>query len=175
MLPAGLKLIPQAELGIPDAVEDGETFIANATTKAIHASRLSGLPAMADDSGLEVDALGGAPGVYSARYAGEHATDAENVEKLLSALRDIPEAERTARFRCVIALIPRAGDTDPILCEGTWEGCIQVRPSGQSGFGFDPVFYVPTHGCSAAELDAAVKNRLSHRARALGTLMDFLT
>lgn len=175
ILPSGLELVPQSELGIADAPEDGKTFIANATAKALNASRLSGLPAMADDSGLEVDALDGAPGVYSARYAGKDATDAENVEKLLSAMRDVPEAQRTARFRCVIALISRADETAPVICEGTWEGRIQSGPTGDNGFGYDPVFYVPTHGCSAAELDAAVKNRLSHRARALRALMDVLT
>ena len=175
LLPPGLKLIPQSELGIPDAAEDGNTFVANATAKALNASRYSNLPAMADDSGLEVDALGGAPGVYSARYAGEGATNAENVSKLLDAMKDVPETARTARFRCVIALLPEAGGTDPIICEGTWEGRIQTEPTGSGGFGYDPVFHVPTHNCSAAELDPAVKNRLSHRARALNALMEVIS
>lgn len=175
MLPPGLELIPQSKLGIPDAAEDGNTFVANATAKALNASRYSNLPAMADDSGLEVDALGGAPGVYSARYAGEAATSAENVSKLLDAMKDVPEAGRTARFRCVIALLPEADRTDPIICEGTWEGRIQNKPTGSGGFGYDPVFHVPTHNCSAAELDPAVKNRLSHRARALQALMEVIS
>lgn len=174
MLPSGMKLIPQSELGIPDAVEDGDTFVANAIAKALNASRYSNLPAMADDSGLAVDALGGAPGVYSARYASENATDTENVVKLLHAMKDVPEDERTARFHCVIALLPSASAIDPIICEGVWEGRIQTRPTGNSGFGYDPVFHVPTHNCSAAELDPTVKNQLSHRARAFKALMEVM-
>jgi XTP/dITP diphosphohydrolase len=175
MLPPGMELIPQSDLGIADAVEDGQSFIENATIKARNACRYSGMPAMADDSGLEVDALGGAPGVYSARYAGSGATDADNVNKLLSAMIDVPDIERTARFRCVIALLWHAEDAEPVICEGAWEGRIQTRPSGVSGFGYDPVFFVPAHNCSAAELEPAEKNRLSHRAGALKELLNAIS
>lgn len=175
MLPPGMELVPQSDLGIADAVEDGQSFIENATIKARNACRCSGMPSLADDSGLEVDALGGAPGVYSARYAGSGATDADNVDQLLSAMIDVADIERTARFRCVIALLWHAVDPEPVICEGTWEGRIQTRPSGVSGFGYDPVFFVPTHNCSAAELEPAEKNRLSHRARALKELLNAIS
>lgn len=175
ILPPGIDLIPQSRLGIPDAVEDGTTFVENATIKVLNACRHSGLPAIADDSGLEVDALDGAPGVYSARYAGQGATDQENVAKLLDALKTVPDAERTARFRCVIALLTDPGKSTPVICEGVWEGTIQTAPTGSSGFGYDPVFHVPGHGCSAAELEPALKNRLSHRARALEKLLDTIS
>lgn len=172
ILPAHLDLIAQSELDIPEIDESGKTFAENAILKARNASSRAGMAAVADDSGLEVDELKGAPGIYSARYAGVGATDAENVEKLLHALKGIPGEKRTARFRCAIALIKNADEPHPLVCEGTWEGMIQDHPTGHSGFGYDPVFYVPSLDCSAAELDSSVKNRLSHRAQALNSLKD---
>jgi XTP/dITP diphosphohydrolase len=167
ILPTGLEAIPQSALGVPDVEETGKTFIENAIIKARNASLHSNLPALADDSGLEVDYLGGSPGVYSARYAGPDATDVENIDKLLHQLEDVTGEDRTARFHCAIALFHTADDPHPIICEGSWEGLIQSRPTGDYGFGYDPVFHVKSHHCSAAELDAAVKNQLSHRAQAL--------
>lgn len=174
LLPDAFLLRPQSEFDVPAADESGTTFAANALLKARNASRHTGLPAVADDSGLEVDALGGRPGVYSARYAGPGASDRENVDKLLGQLRGIPPAGRTARFRCAIAFVRAPEDAEPLLCEGVWEGWIQTGPSGDNGFGYDPVFHVPTHGCSAAELGADVKNKLSHRGQALTGLIDLM-
>ena len=170
ILPTGLEAIPQSTLGVPDVEETGKTFIENALIKARNASLHSNLPALADDSGLEVDYLGGSPGVYSARYAGPYATDVENIDKLLHQLEDVTGQDRTARFHCAIALFHNADDPHPIICEGSWEGLIQSRPTGDYGFGYDPVFHVNSHHCSAAELDTAVKNQLSHRAQALRKL-----
>jgi XTP/dITP diphosphohydrolase len=170
ILPAGLEAIPQSALNVPDVEETGNTFIENAIIKARNASLHSNLPAVADDSGLEVDYLGGSPGVYSARYAGPEATDVENIDKLLHQLEGVTWENRTARFHCAIALFRDAGDPRPIICEGIWEGLIQNQPTGDYGFGYDPVFHVKSHHCSAAELDAAVKNQLSHRAQALRKL-----
>ncbi len=170
ILPAGLELIPQSAMGVPDVEENGTTFIENAIIKARNASLHSSLPALADDSGLEVDFLGGSPGVYSARYAGPEATDAENIDKLLHHMEGATGNNRSARFHCAVALFRDAGDPRPIVCEGTWEGLIQNRPSGDNGFGYDSVFHVKSHHCSAAEIDATVKNQLSHRAQALRKL-----
>jgi XTP/dITP diphosphohydrolase len=170
ILPAGVEAIPQSGLDVPDVEESGKTFIENAIIKARNASLHSNLPALADDSGLEVDYLGGSPGVYSARYAGPEATDVENIDKLLHHLKDVTGENRTARFHCAIALLHDADDPRPIICEGTWEGLIQNRPTGDYGFGYDPVFHVKSHHCSVAELDAEVKNQLSHRAQALHKL-----
>lgn len=167
---SGIDVRPQDEFNVPDAPETGLTFIENAILKARNASRAAGLPALADDSGLCVDALDGAPGVYSARYAGPDATDADNVAKLLAALVDVPAARRGARFQCVLALLRHAGDPMPVICQGTWEGAIQRESTGANGFGYDPVFHVPDQGCSAAELDSDAKNRISHRGRALAEL-----
>ncbi len=176
LAPRGLSLLPQTEFDIEDAVEDGLSFVENAIIKARHASRLSGLPAIADDSGLEVDALNGEPGIYSARYANGSAdresNDAANNALLLQKLKGLPEAERTARFQCVIAFMRFADDPMPLICQGSWEGRILDAPRGEQGFGYDPLFFVPTHGCSSAELDPAVKNTLSHRARALQQLLE---
>ena len=158
----------------PTVVEDGVTFAENARKKAVSLARASGLLTLADDSGLEVDALNGAPGVRSARYAGPGAGDAANVAKLLEALADVPEAGRTARFQCAIVLLRRAEDPTPIVCQGTWEGRITTAPRGANGFGYDPVFFVPSHGCTAAELPAEAKNALSHRGQALRALMEAL-
>jgi len=149
--------------------ETGLSFVENAILKARHAARLSGLPALADDSGLAVDALGGAPGIYSARYAGDGG-DAANNAKLLEALKEVPDAGRGARFVCALALVRHAEDPLPILCEGLWEGRILHAPRGEHGFGYDPLFWVPEKGCASAELEAAEKNRLSHRARAMAQL-----
>ena len=167
----GIELVSQRELGIADADETGTTFVENALLKARQATRLSGLPALADDSGLAVDALHGAPGIYSARYAGPKANDAGNLEKLLTMLKDVPEAERGARFQCVLVYLRHALDPTPLICQGTWEGRILTAARGTSGFGYDPVFFVPTHECSAAELPPEVKNALSHRGQALRQLL----
>lgn len=171
---AGLQLRPQSDFAVPDADETGLSFIENAILKARHASRISGLPALADDSGLCVDALGGAPGLYSARFAGEHGNHAANIEKLLGELKDLPDAQRSARFVCVLAALRHADDPQPIVAEGVWEGRILHAPAGAGGFGYDPVFFAPEFGCSAAELDAATKHRISHRARAMTVLAERL-
>ena len=165
-----LTVIPQAEFRITDAEETGLTFVENAILKARHAARASGLPAIADDSGLEVDVLDGAPGVYSARYAGEPSSDAANNEKLLAALAGVPPERRTARFRCVMVYLRHERDPSPIIAQGVWNGAILFEARGAGGFGYDPLFHVPEHGCASAELDAAEKNRISHRAQALRAL-----
>lgn len=167
----GMEALPQSDFGVPDADESGLSFVENAILKARHAARLTGLPAIADDSGLEVDALNGAPGIYSARFAGVGASDADNVQKLLSALKDVPEAERTARYQCLLVFMAHAEDPTPLICQGSWEGRILFAPKGENGFGYDPVFWVPGEQCSAAELPPEVKNRLSHRGQALNRLL----
>lgn len=169
-----LEVVPQTELGIPDAVEDGLSFVENALKKARHAAKLTGLPAIADDSGLEVDALRGAPGIYSARYAGEGASDAQNWQKLLVDLEGVPEGERTARFQCLMVYMAHELDPTPIICQGSWEGRILTAPQGENGFGYDPLFWVAEHHCTAAELSAELKNRISHRGRALRQLVEAL-
>ncbi len=170
---AGLHLtaVPQSDFSVVDVEETGLTFVENALLKARNATRHTGLPAIADDSGLEVDALHGAPGIYSARYAGAGASDARNVEKLLADLREVPEARRTARFVCLMVYLRHELDPTPIICQGTWEGRILFEPRGRGGFGYDPVFFVPTHNCSSAELPPEVKNELSHRGQALRALV----
>ncbi|HTM70310.1 MAG TPA: RdgB/HAM1 family non-canonical purine NTP pyrophosphatase [Luteimonas sp.] len=167
---SGHVLRAQSEFGIADADETGLSFVENALLKARHASAATGLPALADDSGLCVDALGGAPGLYSARYGGVHGDDARNIARLLGELRDVVDEERTARFHCALALLRSADDPRPLVAEGSWEGRILHAPRGAAGFGYDPVFLDPEHGCSAAELDPVVKNRISHRGRALTVL-----
>jgi XTP/dITP diphosphohydrolase len=171
-LVAGLdvEILPQAQFDTPEIEETGLTFVENAILKARNAAQHAGLPAIADDSGIEVDALNGRPGIYSARYAGVGASDAQNLQKLLADLRDVPETQRTARFRALVVYLRHALDPTPIICQGTWEGRILLAPRGENGFGYDPVFFVPTHNCSAAELDAATKNELSHRGQALRQL-----
>jgi XTP/dITP diphosphohydrolase len=170
---AGLQLevVPQSQFNVTDAEETGLTFVENAILKARNAAQHTGLPALADDSGLEVDALHGAPGIYSARYAGPKANDSENLQKLLGMLKDVPEEKRGARFRCVLVYLRHALDPMPLICQGTWEGRILPVPRGTNGFGYDPVFFVPTHACSAAELPAETKNTLSHRGQALRQLL----
>ena len=168
--PLGLHCVPQAELGIDDVEETATTFVENALLKARHAARISGLPALADDSGLCVDALGGAPGLYSARYAGPGATDDANIAKLLDALRGRPDAGRTAHFHASIVLLRHADDPRPTIAEADWPGRILHAPRGTEGFGYDPVFLDPASGLSAAELDPATKARISHRGRAVHAL-----
>ncbi|NVZ09971.1 RdgB/HAM1 family non-canonical purine NTP pyrophosphatase [Allochromatium humboldtianum] len=170
-----IHIRPQGEYGVPEAEETGLTFVENAILKARNAARHSGLPAIADDSGLEVDALRGAPGIYSARYAGSGATDEANLRKLLTDLAEVPEAERTARFQCVLVYLRHAEDPTPLICQGAWEGRILFEPRGSNGFGYDPIFLVPGHGCSSAELDPDTKNRLSHRGQALRRLQEQLS
>ena len=171
---AAIPVHAQSEFGIGDAEETGASFVENAILKARHAARATGLPALGDDSGLCVDALDGAPGLYSARYSGVHGDAAANIAKLLDALRTTPPDARSARFVCALALVRHAEDPMPILAEGVWEGRILGTPRGGGGFGYDPVFFDPSHDCSAAELDPALKNRISHRGRALASLRDRL-
>ncbi len=171
---AGVDLHAQTEFGVEDAEETGLTFVENAILKARHASLATGLPALADDSGLCVDALNGAPGLYSARYAGGHGDNAANIAKLLDALRDVPDERRTARFVSVLALLRHADDPQPLIAEGVWEGRVLFAPRGSGGFGYDPVFFDPERGMGAAELDAALKNRISHRGLALAAMREKL-
>lgn len=170
LLGAGFTLHAQSEFGLADAEETGLSFVENALLKARHAARATGLPALADDSGLCVDALDGAPGLYSARYAGTHGDSEANIDKLLRELDGMPDADRGARFICVLALLRHAGDPLPLIAQGIWEGRILHARQGSGGFGYDPVFFSPAHGCSAAELPAATKNRDSHRGLALAQL-----
>jgi len=172
--PLGLTPVAQGELGVGEAEEPAVTFVENAILKARHAARITGLPALADDSGLAVDALGGAPGVRSARYAGDTASDEDNVRALLDALKDVPEPQRTAQFHCVLVYLRHADDPTPVICHGRWPGSILPEPRGEGGFGYDPVFLVPETGTSAAELPRADKGRISHRGRALALLLDQL-
>lgn len=168
--PFQIRVVPQGEFGVPEVEETGLTFVENAIIKARCAAEHTGLAAIADDSGIEVDALNGAPGIYSARFAGAGATDANNLHKLLAALRGVPQAERSARFQCVMVYMRHGGDPTPLICQGTWEGRILLAPRGENGFGYDPVFHVPDQDCSAAELPAIIKNQLSHRGQALRDL-----
>ena len=168
---SGVELIAQSELGIGDAEETGSTFVENAVLKARHAARASGMAALADDSGLCVDALGGAPGLYSARYAGVHGDNAANNAKLLRELEGVPDAQRAAHFTCVLALLRRADDPDPIIATGRWPGRVLHAPRGEHGFGYDPVFLPGDGGgLGSAELQPALKNRISHRGQALAML-----
>lgn len=166
-----IEIIPQSRFDIVEAEETGLSFVENAIIKARHAARLTGLAAIADDSGLEVDALRGAPGIYSSRYAGPGASDADNLEKLLQDMADVEDDRRSARFHCVLVYMRHALDPTPLICEGSWHGQILREPRGQNGFGYDPVFLVPDRHCASAELDPAVKNRLSHRGQALRKLV----
>jgi len=170
----GFEVVPQSAFKVPEAEETGLTFVENAIIKARNAAAHTGLPAIADDSGLEVDALNGAPGVHSSRYAGKNASDQDNLDKLLAELADLPEERRAARFQCVMVYLRHANDPTPIVYQGTWEGRVMSAPRGGNGFGYDPVFYVPTHECSSAELPPALKNRLSHRGQALRKLIALL-
>lgn len=166
----GFDVVAQSEFNVSEVAETGTTFIENAIIKARHAAKETGLPAIADDSGLEVDALDGAPGVYSARYAGEHATDQQNLTKLLDAMKDVPEAQRTARFHCILVLMRHENDPTPLVCHGSWEGRILTEAHGSNGFGYDPIFFVPEDNCASAQLEPARKKQLSHRGQALKKL-----
>ncbi len=169
----GILFIPQQDLGVSDADECGQSFVENAILKARHACEMTGKAAIADDSGIEVDALNGEPGIYSARYAGDSSDNADrsNNIKLLRALEGVPETDRCARFQCVIVYLRHARDPTPLICQGSWEGRILFEECGRHGFGYDPLFYVPTHGCASAELDPSVKNQLSHRGQAIRQLL----
>lgn len=169
-----ITVIPQGELNIPDIEETGLSFVENSILKARNATALSGLPAIADDSGLEVDFLKGAPGIYSARFSGENATDASNREKLLSLLADVPASERSARYQTVIVFMRHSTDPTPIICQGTWEGQISTEQRGSNGFGYDSIFFVPSRNCHAAELDDETKQRLSHRGKAMSAFLQQL-
>jgi len=175
LAPLSLDIVPQSEFDLEEAEETGLTFVENAIIKARHAAELTGLPALADDSGLEVDALNGAPGIWSSRFAGTGASSKDNVDKLLVELHDVPELQRSARFQCVIVLMAHAKDPTPLICQGTWEGRILFEPRGDKGFGYDPVFYVPDHHCASAELAADIKNQISHRGQALACLLESMS
>lgn len=172
LAPLGWTVMPQMEWGIDEAVEDGLSFIENALIKARHASEHTGLPALGDDSGLVVDALNGGPGIFSARFAGPNADAAANNQKLLSEMAGVPESERGAHFYCAMALVRHADDPVPLLATGRWNGRIMESLSGDGGFGYDPLFWVPGQECSSAELPTRLKNQLSHRGQALAVLMD---
>lgn len=167
-------VVAQTTLGIPDAIEDGLSFVENAIIKARHAAYCSGLPALADDSGIAVDYLGGKPGIHSARFAGEKACDADNNAKLLEQLQGVPDIQRTAQFHCVLVFMRHAEDPVPLICHGQWAGHILEQPRGDNGFGYDPLFWVPTHHCSSAQLAKAEKNRISHRGQAMQLLLQQL-
>lgn len=164
-------VVPQSEFAVSEADETGTTFVENAIIKARHAAEVTGLPAIADDSGLAVDALGGAPGVYSSRYAGMDASDEQNVDKLLNALESVDENNRQARFLCVIVFMRSAQDPTPLICQGEWHGHISRTRRGESGFGYDPVFWVSSQNLTSAQLAPEVKNRLSHRGKAMHLFM----
>lgn len=172
--PLAVEILPKSRFTQDEVAETGDSFVVNALIKARHAAASSGLPAIADDSGLEVDALGGVPGIYSARYAGASATDAENLHKLLHELRPVPDAQRTARYRCALVYVRSAHDQEPLICEAAWEGSIAHQPRGAGGFGYDPIFLVPGLGRTAAEIAAEEKNRISHRGQALRMLWSAL-
>ena len=167
-----ISVVPQSDFGVPEIPETGLTFVENALLKARNACHHTGLPALADDSGIEIDALQGRPGIYSARYAGEGASDETNLQKALTELKDIPEAQRGARFQCLMVLLEHENDPTPLICQGAWEGRILTEPQGENGFGYDPIFYVPEHQCSSAQLTPDQKNALSHRGKALKILAE---
>ncbi|MAX32227.1 XTP/dITP diphosphohydrolase [Onishia taeanensis] len=174
LAPLGYAVHPQAEYEVPEVEETGLTFVENALLKAREACRVSGLPALADDSGLAVDALNGAPGIYSARYAGEPKSDAANNRKLLEALSEVPDGQRTAHYWCVLVYLRHAEDPVPLIVQRSWDGEILVSPRGEGGFGYDPLFWLPSLGRSAAELDGDEKNRVSHRGQAMQALLEQL-
>ncbi|WP_061014534.1 XTP/dITP diphosphatase [Photobacterium leiognathi] len=170
----GFDVVAQSDYNVSSVAETGTTFIENAIIKARHAAKETGLPAIADDSGLEVDFLKGAPGIYSARFAGEDASDADNIDKLLAEMKDVPEDQRTARFHCVLVMMRHENDPTPMVCHGSWEGNILTERHGENGFGYDPVFWVPEDQCASAELAPARKKQLSHRGKALQQLFSAL-
>ncbi len=166
-----LSILPQSEFQVPDADETGLSFVENALIKARNAASYTGFPAIADDSGLVVDALDGAPGIWSARYAGVGASDEANLQKVLREVQALPSRERSARFVCVLVYLLHPHDPTPIICQGVWEGELVLDPRGEFGFGYDPIFFVPTHNCTSAQLLPEVKNALSHRGQALRALL----
>ena len=166
-----LELLAQSDLGVTEAEESGATFVENAILKARHAATVTGLPAIADDSGIEVDVLGSAPGIRSARFAGPGADAERNLQLLLERVRATGVLHPSARFQCLMVFMMHADDATPITAQGTWEGHLISEPRGSNGFGYDPIFFVPSHGCTSAELDPAVKNRISHRAQAMAALL----
>ncbi len=170
--PLGLELIAQSDLNVAEAEETGLSFVENAIIKARNAAIYTGLSAIADDSGIEVDALHGAPGIYSSRYAGPDASDTDNIEALLEAMKDVPETERTARFQCVVVFMRHAEDPTPLICQGSWQGQILQSPLGDEGFGYDPVFWVSETDCTAAELSPEQKHAISHRGKAMRQFME---
>jgi len=173
-----LEIVPQSDFNVPDVAETGTTFVENAIIKARHAAKITGLPAIADDSGLEVDALNGAPGVYSARYASdisENPSDDDNTNKLLDALKNTPDEQRNARFHCVLVFMQHENDPTPIICHGVWQGCISREKQGEQGFGYDPIFWQSDLQMSSAQLPRDIKNKLSHRGQALTKLVKQLT
>ena len=174
-LNSSCQIIPQTNFSVPEVKETGLTFVENAIIKARNAYFYTKLPTIADDSGLEIDALNGEPGIYSARYAKKNATNEENIEKVLLKLKTTPIAKRTARFQCVMVYLKHSKDPSPLIAQGTWEGRILFAKQGSDGFGYDPIFFVPTHNCSAAELPSTIKNSLSHRGQALKKLMNQLS
>ncbi len=169
--PINIDIIPQSHFNVPEADETGLSFVENAIIKARQACELTGLPAIADDSGIEVDALQGAPGIYSARYSGMGASDNDNLNALLIALQDTPESERTARYQCLLVYMRHATDPTPLICKGSWEGKLLTTPVGDGGFGYDPIFWVDETHCTAAELSAETKHTLSHRGKAMCQFM----
>ena len=169
------KIIPQADFNVPEIAETGTTFVENAIIKARHAAQYTGLAALADDSGIVIDALNGEPGVHSARFSGSDASDESNNILLVERLRSVPEAQRSARYQAVIVYMQNAADPSPIICEGSWEGIIVLEAKGSGGFGYDPHFYLPDYGCTSAELSADEKNRISHRGQALRLLLEKLS
>lgn len=172
---AGFDVRPQSEFNLIDAVENGLSFVENAIIKARHACQATGLPALADDSGIEVDALNGAPGIYSARFAGTGASNQDNNQKLLQTLADTPAPLRTARYQCVLVYMRHATDPTPVICQASWEGRILSAAAGDGGFGYDPLFYLPSHNCSVAELSKQEKGTISHRAKALKQMLQALS
>lgn len=167
LAPLKIDVIPQSELDVPEAAETGLSFVENAIIKARNACAYSGLPAIADDSGIEVDALHGAPGIYSSRYAGVNASDQNNLNALLKALENVPENERNARYQCVLVFMRHADDPTPLICQASWQGSILDQPVGDGGFGYDPIFWVAETDCSAAELSDEQKHAISHRGKAM--------
>jgi XTP/dITP diphosphohydrolase len=171
LAPFDIEVVPQSEFNVPEAEETGLSFVENAILKARNAAEHTGLPAIADDSGIEVDYLLGAPGIYSARYAGKQASDQDNLNALLTALQGVPNKERAARYQCVLVMMRHSKDPTPLIVQDSWEGAILTEPTGQGGFGYDPIFWSPEHKCSAAELSKQQKHAISHRGKAMRALL----
>jgi XTP/dITP diphosphohydrolase len=171
LAPFDIEVVPQSEFNVPEAEETGLSFVENAILKARNAAEHTGLPAIADDSGIEVDYLLGAPGIYSARYAGKQASDQDNLNALLTALQGVPNKERAARYQCVLVMMRHSKDPTPLIVQDSWEGAILTEPTGDGGFGYDPIFWSPEHKCSAAELSKQQKHAISHRGKAMRALL----